>query len=197
MDGTLAVRHGDRYLRVEECAAAEKKSPPAKPQVARRTQPRSSNWDETFRPEEKGRRSGKRRKHPGVVRRTPSHELNPGGVARGRKFALYREILRAKPIARLGVFATIPLRHSIPAAFDTEAPQYAFFRHGGIYPSDVAETKPRGGNRLPPEGRPRAQVKERAGRNMLIIVRDEFRPAIPRSGWSPPEPASALPAHAA
>src|SRR5262245_21966158 len=25
----------------------------------------------------------------------------------------------------------------------------------------------------------------------LLIVRDEFRPAIPRSGWSPPEPVSA------
>jgi len=28
----------------------------------------------------------------------------------------------------------------------------------------------------------------------LPIVRDEFRPAIPRSGWSPPEPVSASPA---
>ena len=55
-------------------------------------------------------------------------------------------------------------RHSIPAAVDTEAPQYAFFRHGGIYRSDVVKTKPRGGNRLPPVGRPRAQVQERAGR---------------------------------
>jgi hypothetical protein len=27
----------------------------------------------------------------------------------------------------------------------------------------------------------------------LLIVRDEFRPAIPRSGWSPPEPVSASP----
>jgi hypothetical protein len=27
----------------------------------------------------------------------------------------------------------------------------------------------------------------------LLIVRGEFRPAIPRSGWSPPEPVSASP----
>ena len=56
-------------------------------------------------------------------------------------------------------------RHSIPAAMNTEAPQYAFFRQGGIYRSDVANTKPGDGNRLPPVGRPRAQVKERAGRS--------------------------------
>src|SRR5438067_7247858 len=30
----------------------------------------------------------------------------------------------------------------------------------------------------------------------LPIVRDEFRPAIPRSGWSPPEPVSASPTRA-
>ena len=41
---------------------------------------------------------------------------------------------------------------------------------------------------------PRAQVKERVGRiTPFVIVRVEFRPAIPRSGWSPPEPVSASP----
>jgi hypothetical protein len=55
-------------------------------------------------------------------------------------------------------------RHSIPAAIKTEAPQSAFFRHGGIYRSDVVKTKTRGGSRLPPAGRSRTQVKERAGR---------------------------------
>jgi len=48
MDGTLAVRHGDRYLRVQECAAVEKKSPPAKPKVTRRSKPQSRDWNKTF-----------------------------------------------------------------------------------------------------------------------------------------------------
>jgi hypothetical protein len=55
-------------------------------------------------------------------------------------------------------------RHSIPAAVNTEAPQYAFFRHGGIYRSDVAETKPGAGTDCLPSVGPRSQVKERAGR---------------------------------
>jgi len=38
----------------------------------------------------------------------------------------------------------------------------------------------------------RTRRKEHA----LSIVRDEFRPAIPRSGWSPPEPVSASPTRA-
>jgi len=48
----------------------------------------------------------------------------------------------------------------------------------------------------PPVGRPRAPVEGRDGRNnrALLIVRDEFRPAIPRSGCSPAEPVSASPA---
>ena len=42
-----------------------------------------------------------------------------------------------------------------------------FLRHGGIYRSDVVskvKTKPWGEAVPPPAGRPRAQVKERAGR---------------------------------
>jgi hypothetical protein len=41
-----------------------------------------------------------------------------------------------------------------------------FLRHGGIYRPDVVQTKtkPWVGTILPPAGRPRAQVKERAGR---------------------------------
>ena len=76
----------------------------------------------------------------------------------------------------------------------------AFFRHDGIYRSDVVgKTKPPqpGGGVPPPVGRPpspspRMRRKER----ILLIVRDEFRPAIPRSGCSPAEPVSASPAPA-
>jgi hypothetical protein len=60
----------------------------------------------------------------------------------------------------------------IPSAQD------AFSRQGGIYRSDVGQTKtkPWGGTEPPPASRPRAQVKERIGRNTFFsIVRDEFR----------------------
>ena len=51
-----------------------------------------------------------------------------------------------------------------------EGPRLRFFRHGGTYRSDVAQTKtkPWGGTVPPPVGRPRAQVKERVGRTTLF-----------------------------
>jgi hypothetical protein len=60
------------------------------------------------------------------------------------------------------------------------APRKAFFRHGGIYRSDVSSlllTLGRG-SRFPVGPVPgyRTRRKEHA----LPIVRDEFRPAIPR-----------------
>ena len=61
-------------------------------------------------------------------------------------------------------FAPIP---HIPAGLPIPmAIRMRFLRHDGIYRSDVAQTKtkPRGGTEPPPAGRPRAQVKERAGR---------------------------------
>ena len=55
-----------------------------------------------------------------------------------------------------------------------------FFRHGGIYRSDVSSHLVNLG-RIPPSGRVRCQAIERAGKqHALPIVRDEFRPAIPQ-----------------
>jgi transposase len=48
MDGTLAVRHGDRYLPIKECSATPKKALPSKPKPTRRTQRRGSDWDKNF-----------------------------------------------------------------------------------------------------------------------------------------------------
>jgi len=50
LDGTLAVRHGGRYLAIEECVAAEKpkKSSQPKPERTRRTQQRGSGWNKDF-----------------------------------------------------------------------------------------------------------------------------------------------------
>jgi transposase len=49
LDGTLAVRHGERYLPVEECVAADKpKARPAKPTQKRRALRRGSDWNKNF-----------------------------------------------------------------------------------------------------------------------------------------------------
>src|SRR5271166_3935451 len=70
-------------------------------------------------------------------------------------------------------------------------------RHNEIYRSDVSLTsgKPDPECRLPNGSGPsyRTHQEEYA----LPIVRDEFRPGIPRSGWSPPEPVFASPARPA
>jgi transposase len=51
LDGSLAVRHGERYLPVQECAVADKpkKEWPRKPAVkGRRTNSRGSDWNRNF-----------------------------------------------------------------------------------------------------------------------------------------------------
>jgi len=50
LDGTLAVRNGDRYLPIEECAIAErpKKRVPPQPKTTSRTQKRGSDWNHNF-----------------------------------------------------------------------------------------------------------------------------------------------------
>jgi transposase len=49
LDGTLAVRFGERYLPIEECAVAEKpKAPPVKPAKAPRASKRGSDWNQNF-----------------------------------------------------------------------------------------------------------------------------------------------------
>jgi len=49
LDGTLAVRFGERYLPIEECAVAEKpKASPVKPAKAPRASKRGSDWNQNF-----------------------------------------------------------------------------------------------------------------------------------------------------
>jgi len=52
LDGSLAVRHGERYLPIEECAPADKrKAPPAakaKPAKTHRVGRRGSDWNQNF-----------------------------------------------------------------------------------------------------------------------------------------------------
>ena len=50
LDGTLAVRYGEKYLPVQQCAPAEKKAaaPTAQPTGKRRQAARGSNWNQNF-----------------------------------------------------------------------------------------------------------------------------------------------------
>jgi transposase len=51
LDGTLAVRHDDRYLPIQQCTVAEKSSSkrlPPKPKRTRRIAQRGSDWDKNF-----------------------------------------------------------------------------------------------------------------------------------------------------
>lgn len=50
LDGSVAVRHGERYLPVQECAGADKpKAPPQKPKAQKRgVSRRGSDWDQNF-----------------------------------------------------------------------------------------------------------------------------------------------------
>ena len=50
LDGSLAVRHGERYLPVEECTVAEKPkaAPPVKAAKPHRAGRRGSDWDKNF-----------------------------------------------------------------------------------------------------------------------------------------------------
>jgi hypothetical protein len=100
--------------------------------------------------------------------------------------------------SRVCVDTSVPFAE-LPRRFHSNGHRDAFSRHDGIYRSDVVQNqthKPNPGNGIlpPPVGRPRAPGKRtRREDHALLIVRDEFRPAIPRSGWSPPEPVSASP----
>jgi hypothetical protein len=101
-------------------------------------------------------------------------------VAR-RQGSPYTGKLFARPAGKPGdffivkeEFATIP---SSPLGSrshrNTEAPQYAFLRHGGIYLVRWGfknQTKPWVKTEPPPAGRPRAQVKERVGRTTLLLI---------------------------
>src|SRR5207302_6723593 len=70
----------------------------------------------------------------------------------------------------------------------------SFLRHDGIYRSDVVRIQTRGGT-PPSVGRRPCPGKRRDGRSApWLIVRDEFRPVIPRSSCSPAELVSASPA---
>lgn len=122
LDGTLAVRHGDRYLAIQECAAAEKpKSLAPKPKGTRRSWPRGSDWNKNF-----DLKKGPKIWQAGELsaagkKRRRDESFRPGGVA-GRQSSPCTGKCSARPAGKpVGVFALEHLRrslprHSIPAA---------------------------------------------------------------------------------
>lgn len=97
----------------------------------------------------------------------------------GSKGALYRETLQATGfdmgrvvIAPAGFAPMPPSVPGYPGGHHSDGHRMRFPRHDGIYRSDVVQgktqTKPWDGTVPPPVGRPRAQVKERAGRIALF-----------------------------
>jgi len=89
-----------------------------------------------------------------------------------------------------------PMSHAPAGLLLTMAIRMRFLRHHGIYRSDVvhSKTKPWRNRAASRRSVPSPGKRTRREDHALLIVRDEFRPAIPRSGWSPPEPVSASPA---
>jgi hypothetical protein len=87
--------------------------------------------------------------------------------------------------SRVCADASVPA--GLPSRFIPTAIGMRFRRHNGIYQSDVGFFQTANPSWTPPPANVQTRARERAGRIALSpIVRDEFRPAIPRSGWSPP-----------
>lgn len=99
-------------------------------------------------------------------------KTNRGGC--GDKGAHHRETLQTTGfyVGRIVIVTEefAPISHTPAGLPIPMAIRMRFLRHHGIYRSDVVQTKtkPRGGTAPPPDGRPRAQVKERAGRITLL-----------------------------
>ncbi len=188
LDGTLAVRYGEKYLPVKLCVPAEKKAsepPPVKPPDKRSRQPqRGSDWNRNF-DLKKGPKiwqaaQGSGRRTSEDAGRQPHITAIQQEVARRQSSPITGK-LSARPAGKPGdfliangEFATIPSSPLASRSYkNTEAPQYAFFKAWRNLSGPMGlqnQTKPWDGIRPPPAGRPRTQVKERAGRIALLLI---------------------------
>ena len=120
----------------------------------------------TLRPGSPARQSGLRRWREGKVRPIPGSSPHDRPVSRVISLSPRR--------ACDDPFHATGFRISGPPYW---ARSMRFLRHGGIYlvrwgstSKTKFKTKSRVGTRPPPAGRPRAQAKERAGRNTLFLI---------------------------
>ena len=98
------------------------------------------------------------------VRPIPGNSPHDRPVSRGISSSLKESLRRSLPRHRIPHQPRIILGTSM-----------RFLRHGGIYlvrwgSTSKVKTKSQAGTRPPPAGRPRAQAKERAGRNTLFLI---------------------------
>jgi hypothetical protein len=195
LDGTMAVRYGEKYLPVTHCTAGEKKKKTAVQAKAtgKRGRPRrGSDWNKNF-DLKKGPKIWEAAQGSGC---RPEQGLDGPQIVESRGSgakAKVRPIPGSSPRDRPGkpgVFlhlqrelATIPSPPLLSNnQLHTEAPQYAFSRQGGIYRSDVVQDQNRSQNQIP--GReptasrwsaPSPGKRARREDHALLIVRDEFR----------------------
>ena len=173
LDGSLAVRYGERYLPVEECMRAEKaKASPSRRSRPRRTRGRrGSDWNKNF-DLKKAPKIWQAAQASGSAEESHLMTSSPGGVA-GRQSSPFTGKCSARPAGKPGVcFVKENLRrslphHSIPAASkNIRGPRYAFFKawrnlsvRCGLKTKPNPGPGPTASRRSAP-----AQVKERAGR---------------------------------
>jgi hypothetical protein len=128
----------------------------------------------------------------------------------GRQGSPYTGKLSARPAGKPGdffivegEFATFPSTPPGPATIIILGAQDAFFKawrnlSGPMgFELQKPKSKPNpelGPHRLPLVGPELRQKNAPGGTRSFSSSADEFRPTIPRSGWSPPEPVSASPA---
>ena len=146
----------------------------------------------TLRPGSPARQaSGLRRWREGKVRPIPGSSPHDRPVSRGISLSLKESLRRSLP------------RHRIPhQSRIILGAQYAFSKawrnlSGPMGFHFKTKSKPNPGSgpdRLPLVGPEPRQKNAPGGTRSFSSSADEFRPAIPRSGWSPPEPVSASPA---
>ena len=149
LDGSLAVRYGEKYLPVQLCVPAKKKaavSKPAKPTGKRRQARRGSDWNRNFdlkkapktwqAAQGSGGRLGRVRMNP-IRRRVAGRQSSP-----------YTGKLSARPAGKPGdSLAKENLRRSLPrhssatAKNHTEAPSMRFQGMAESIWSDVAKSK--------------------------------------------------------
>jgi hypothetical protein len=118
----------------------------------------------------------------------------------GGKGALYRETLQAtgcymgRIVIATAEFAPMPSLHlpGYPGGHYSDSHRMRFLRHDGIYQSDGGFLRPKNPSRTTASRRCPGSRTCREGHDLAHRL-DEFRPVIPRLGWSPPEPVSASP----
>ena len=146
----------------------------------------------TLRPGSPARHpSGLRRWREGKVRPILGNSPHDRPVSQGISSSLKESLRRSLP------------RHRVPQLSIILGAQDAFFKawrnlSGPMgFQLQKPKSKPNPGlgpHRLPLVGPELRQKNAPGGTRSFSSSADEFRPAIPRSGWSPPEPVSASPA---